>query len=469
MDNSQPNATASRTTTSRRNFVKFAGVAGVLGASALFGCSQQEDTSSSSAGVELDSAAWQYDADNDIYYQIGVQYCTNPQAENYESMGIYVPGAYFTAEDNGDGTFTCAPNSTGTVGGYTADTAPIVIPINTAGYSAQAAPTAYDPSGVTDYLAAGFIYVYAGCRGRQLSDDACGAAPWGVTDLKAAVRTLRYNEQSLPGNTERIFSFGHSGGGAQSAVLGATGDSDAYADYLAEIGAPTADASGNEISDAIYGAMCWCPITSLTAADAAYEWNMGQFASGGTRADGTFTRQLSQDLAASYASYINGLGLVDGSGNELTLEDGGEGVACAGSYYDYVVAQVELSLNNFLADTTFPIHLPTISTATWVPAAVARPAASFPMARPRRTLAAVRPAAMPLQMQAAVRPAAVRPAARHPRMQAPAGMLATPMPARTPPPTPPRQTTSPASTATPHGLSTTRPQTRPLSPALPDL
>ena len=345
---------------SRRSFVKVAGAMGVLGAMGLFGCSTaststaSSNASSSTQGFEIDAAAWQYDSSNDVYYQIGVQYCTNPQAKSYESMGIYVPGAYFTTKDNGNGTFTCTPNATGKVGAYTSATAPIVMPINTAGYSAQAAPTSYSANGISDYLAQGFIYVYAGCRGRNLTDDACGAAPWGVTDLKAAVRTLRYNDQSLPGSKDRIFSFGHSGGGAQSAVLGATGDCDSYSDYLAKIGAPTVDASGNKISDAIYGAMCWCPITSLTGADAAYEWNMGQFASSGTRAQGTFTRQLSLDLAAKYADYINDLGLVDENGTSLTLQDGGEGVACAGTYYDYVKAQVELSLNNFLADTTFP-------------------------------------------------------------------------------------------------------------------
>ena len=355
----------------RRGFLTAAGAIGVAGTTlGLFGCSSastQGGTSSAAASsttiataastagsVELNSAAWSHDADNDVYYQIGVQYCTNPQAPTYESMGIYVPGAYFDATDNGDGTFTCKPSASGKVGSYTAATAPIVMPINTAGYSAQTAPTEYSANGISTYTAEGFVYVYAGCRGRQLNDDACGAAPWGVTDLKAAVRTLRYNDALIPGNKDRIFSFGHSGGGAQSAVLGVSGDASGYSDYLAAIGAPTTDANGKALSDAIYGAMCWCPITCLMSADAAYEWNMGQFVSSDTRAEGTFTRQLSQDLAASYRDYINVLGLTDANGTALKLQDGGEGIACAGSYYNYVKAQVELSLNNFLADTEFP-------------------------------------------------------------------------------------------------------------------
>ena len=347
------------------------GSAGVFGAVAgLTGCAQGQSTSasasaasgsaastaSSKSGVAyaIDSAAWSYDTASDVYYQIGVQYCQSPQAPTYESMGIYVPGAYFDATDNGNGTFTCTPSSTGKVGNYTATTAPIVMPINTAGYSAQSAPTEYGGKGLSDYLEAGFVYVYAGCRGRSMSDNACGAAPWGVTDLKAAVRTLRYNADVLPGNTDRIFSLGMSGGGAQSAVLGASGDASGYDDYLAAIGAPTKDASGNALSDAIFGSMCWCPITCLIGADMAYEWNMGQFVDSGTRAEGTFTRRLSQDLAASYANYVNMLGLKDASGNVLRLEEGGEGIACAGTYYDHVKAEIERSLNNFLADTTFP-------------------------------------------------------------------------------------------------------------------
>jgi len=359
-----------RINVTRRNFLEALGVIGAFGAGGLAGCAQGQTTGTSSSastsvassaassngGVAyaINSAAWRYDSDSDVYYQIGVQYCEKPQAPTYESMGIYVPGAYFDATDNGNGTFTCTPSSTGTVGNYTAATAPIVMPINTAGYSAQSAPTEFSSKGLSDYLAAGFVYVYAGCRGRKMSDSACGAAPWGVTDLKAAVRALRYNADVLPGNVDRIFSFGHSGGGAQSAVLGASGDAAGFDDYLAAIGAPTADASGGKLSDAIFGAMCWCPITCLIGADMAYEWNMGQFASSGTRAEGTFTRQLSRDLASAYANYVNVLGLKDASGNVLTLEDGGEGIACSGTYYDHVKAEVERSLNNFLADTTFP-------------------------------------------------------------------------------------------------------------------
>lgn len=310
--------------------------------------------------LSFDSGAWSYDADNNVYYQIGVRYCAQPAAEDYETLAVVVPGDYLTGTDNGDGTYTCTVNPKGTVNGFTAETAPMMLPVNTAGYSAQASATTYSYSAVSAYLDAGYVYVYSGCRGRSngYTDDGtldyAGGAPWGVTDLKAAVRYLRLNGDVIPGDPERIFAFGHSGGGAQSAVLGASGDSSLYFDYLASIGAAMYDAEGNYISDAICGAMCWCPITSLDYADEAYEWNMGQYMDSGTRADGTWTKALSEDLAACYGDYLNGLDLRDEEGDALTLEQSEDGIYTSGSYYDYVLGQIETSLNNFLEDTEFP-------------------------------------------------------------------------------------------------------------------
>ena len=312
------------------------------------------------SGLSFDSAKWSYDADNDVYYQIGVQYCSQPAALDYETLALVVPGAYLDGTDNGDGTYTCTVNPNGTVNGFTAETAPMMMPVNTAGYSAQAAATSYSYSSVSAYLDAGYVYVYSGCRGRSngYNDDGtlayAGGAPWGVTDLKAAVRYLRLNSANIPGDPERIFAFGHSGGGAQSAVLGASGDSSLYFDYLASIGAAMYDEDGDYISDAICGAMCWCPITSLDYADEAYEWNMGQYMDSDTRAEGTWTKALSQDLAACYGDYVGKLGLKDENGNALTLEPSDDGIYTAGTYYDYVLGQIETSLNNFLEDTEFP-------------------------------------------------------------------------------------------------------------------
>ena len=291
---------------------------------------------------QIDATKWKYNSDDKVYWQTGISYCADPADEEYEMLGIFVPAAYMNAKDNGDGTFTCTINSQAAVKGYTADSAPIVIPVNTPGYSAMTAPTDYVADSAS-YTAAGFIYVAAGCRGRD------AGAPAGVTDLKAAIRYIRYNDGVIPGDVDRVFSFGMSGGGAQSALLGATGDSEDYEPYLTAIGA----VSG--VSDAVTGSMCWCPITELDYADEAYEWNLGN-----TRTDLTEQEQtLSNGMAEAFAQYINDLGLKDSSGNVLTLTESEEGIYQSGTYYEYLKGVVETSLNNFLEDTTFPYTVET--------------------------------------------------------------------------------------------------------------
>lgn len=284
---------------------------------------------------KIDNKAWQYNSDDDVYYQIGISYCEKPADTNYETLAVFVPGAYMNATDNGDGTYTCEINSSAKVGNYTADTAPIVMPINTPGYSAMAALTSY--SSYTEYTGEGFVYIHAGCRGRD------AGAPAGVTDLKAAVRYIRYSDDTIPGNAESIFTFGMSGG-AQSALMGSTGDSVLYDPYLEEIGA----VSG--VSDAVLGSMCWCPITNLDTADEAYEWMMGVTRSGLSDEQ----QQISDKLAEAFANYINAAGIKDSNGTVLTLSESADGIYQDGSYYDYMKTVVEGSLNNFLADTTFP-------------------------------------------------------------------------------------------------------------------
>lgn len=319
--------------------------------------SSQERATVGQYSLAFDNAAWQYDEANDIYWQVGVVYVANPASLDYETLGIYVPGAYLEATANGDGTYTASVKSDAQVGQFTAATAPYILPVNTPGYNASQAPT-WLADGIASYTQAGMIYLQPGIRGRDNTTDSqgqevVGGAPWGVTDLKAAIRYVRYNKDVLPGDTDKIVSFGHSGGGAQSAILGASGDSTLYNPYLEALGAAMKDKEGNPISDAPYGTMTWSPITSLDYADAAYEWNLGQFADSNTRAEGTFTQALSQDLAKEYANYINQLGLKH-EGQALTLTESSEGIYTQGSYATYLEGVVNQSLNNFLDDTSFP-------------------------------------------------------------------------------------------------------------------
>lgn len=319
--------------------------------------SSQETATVGQYSLAFDNAAWQYDEINDIYWQVGVVYVANPASLDYETLGIYVPGAYLEASANGDGTYTASVKPDAQVGQFTAATAPYVLPVNTPGFNASQAPT-WLADGIASYTQAGMIYLQPGIRGRDNTTDSqgqevVGGAPWGVTDLKAAIRYVRYNKDVLPGDTDKIVSFGHSGGGAQSAVLGASGDSTLYNPYLEALGAAMKDKEGNPISDAPYGTMTWSPITSLDYADAAYEWNLGQFADSNTRTEGAFTQALSQDLAKEYANYINQLGLKH-EGQVLTLAESSEGIYTQGSYATYLEGVVNQSLNNFLADTSFP-------------------------------------------------------------------------------------------------------------------
>lgn len=273
------------------------------------------------------SSLWQ--SGSDYYYIVGLFYCASPADETYEQMGIYVPSAYLTK--NSDGSFSI--NTSGTCNGYTAATAPIVVPVNTSGYSAQSAPSGTSSTAAT-YTDEGFIYLWPGCRGRS------HGAPLGVTDLKAAVRYYRYlaAQEKVPGNTDLIFSFGHSGGGAQSAIFGASGNSTLYDDYLNAIGA------NMDYKDNICGSMCWCPITNLDQADAAYEWCMGLTRSSLSSAD----QSISKGLASEFATYINAIGLKHPtSGETLTLSATDDGYYQSGSYYEYTMEVINDAVSRY--------------------------------------------------------------------------------------------------------------------------
>jgi acetyl esterase/lipase len=182
-------------------------------------------------------------------------------------------------------------------------------------------------------LAAGYVVAEPGARGRdnQAEDGTYyGKAPAAIVDLKSAVRYLHYNDAVMPGNAEWIVSTGVSAGGALSALLGASGDSDLYAAYFAELGA--ADAS-----DRIFASADFCPITDLEHADMAYEWEWGTTPLNGELVD----QAVSQPLAAAFDDYQASLQLEG---------ENGYGLLIAGNYGDYLVqAYLAPSATQYLA------------------------------------------------------------------------------------------------------------------------
>jgi acetyl esterase/lipase len=166
-------------------------------------------------------------------------------------------------------------------------------------------------------LAAGYVVVSPGCRGRDnTSSDGThyGKAPAAIVDLKCAVKYIRYNDDLIPGNADWIISTGSSAGGALSALLGASGDSGLYQSYFDGLAA--ADAS-----DAIYASACYCPITDLDHADSAYEWEFGTTPLG----SGLVDQALSRALAGDFNTYLTSLGLTGKNGyGTLSVDNYGE-------------------------------------------------------------------------------------------------------------------------------------------------
>lgn len=190
-----------------------------------------------------------------------IVYVARPVDTHYQRMNIYVPSGYFNGQ---------------TIGGYTAETAPIFFPNTVGGYM----PGEPDrpgqgreggPNAIILALAKGYVVAAPGARGRTTQDANgryTGKAPACIVDLKAAVRYLRYNDSRMPGDAEKIIANGTSAGGALSALLGATGNSRDFDAALKAL-----DAANRR--DDILAASCYCPITNLDHADMAYEWQFG--------------------------------------------------------------------------------------------------------------------------------------------------------------------------------------------------
>jgi len=227
-----------------------------------------------------------------------IPYVANPVDKDYESLNVSVPvkvdDKAVDAADApilfviGVGGYMSANNARGGAGGPGRGPGGPGGPNGTSGNADLA-------------LAAGYVVVSPGCRGRdnKAADGTFyGKAPAAIVDLKAAVRYVRHNKGVMPGNVDWIVSTGVSAGGALSALLGASGKSRLFDSYLKEIGAAEGD-------DGIFGSACFCPITDLDHADAAYEWMYG---ASPTRS-GLVDQELSKQLKAQFAEYQASLDL----------------------------------------------------------------------------------------------------------------------------------------------------------------
>ncbi|MBQ9349285.1 MAG: hypothetical protein IJT94_18425, partial [Oscillibacter sp.] len=273
----------------------------------------------------------------------GVYMNANVTNLSNQTMLVYVPAAYLTADENGSVT---GINHEGAAGNYTADTAPIVY-LNECGGWKSSSPRSCD----TSYIEQGMVYVTAGARSRDaVGEDGTltGKAPTQMADLKSGVIQLRANRDVIPGDTDRIVSVGTSGGGQMSSIFGASGNMPEYYEYLYAAGAlgVTKNGDGSFSSaypDNIYAAQCYCPIADIENADLAYAWWWVDLADAGGTYGGSFTdfdRRLQELEADAFVEYLNGLNLKDAEGNALDLDS-----LRSGTYYDAVLSNISDALN----------------------------------------------------------------------------------------------------------------------------
>lgn len=196
---------------------------------------------------------------------------------------------------------------------------PIFLRTYVGGYMAATAksPSTADATGRA--LQEGYVVCIPGSRGvnSTVKKDGetifTGIAPNGLLDLKAAVRYLKYYDDLIPGNSNKIITDGTSAGGAMSALLGTTGKSPEYESYLREMEALPA-------SDDVWAAVCYCPIIDLNHADMEYEWLYECTDSGVRHLDKAQT-EISHELAALCPDYINSLKLKDKEGKEINSDN----------------------------------------------------------------------------------------------------------------------------------------------------
>lgn len=275
-------------------------------------------------------------------------YCSNP-VDPIQKMNIFVPMDYYEGKQRN---------------GYSMTSAPIFMPNGVGGYMSGAPMEPGvnfdgEANSVFAALEHGYVVACAGIRGRdsgqsskeyfiggnlkdhgEYTGKSSGKAPAFVVDMKAAIRYLRYNKDTVPGDTEKIITNGTSAGGALSALTAASGNHPDFEPLLQEIGAAPAQ-------DHVFAASCYCPIHNLENADAAYEWMFHdeteyyslRFRKVNGKIEkalehGSLTavqKELSVQLKNLFPGYVNSLCLKDKQGKLLNLNADG-----TGSFAEYI-------------------------------------------------------------------------------------------------------------------------------------
>ena len=297
----------------------------------------------------IDMSNWNYDKENNVFYQIGVKYCENSSKSENETMSIYVPGEYLKGTKNEDETYTCIINEEGKKSGYKSSEAPVILPIDSDINTPQEPHKQYNYNNISHYIKLGYICIWAGTNNTN-DEKHSNSIIDGIIDLKAVVTYYRFNSNVLPGSEDRIIAFGINEGGTKSAILGASGDSDLYYSRLVSIGAVTENKEGKSISDSVNGAMCYGPVINLELEKNSYAWNIGQYT------DTLKNEELSEfeTQATEFAKYINDMNLKSEDGTLLYLNQTKDGIYTKGTYYNYILNDVEKALNDFLNNTKFP-------------------------------------------------------------------------------------------------------------------
>ena len=215
--------------------------------SLIFGADRRPDATINTDGV--------------TYNVYRVRYCVNPVAgldPGYFMINIKVPVSYhgieFTAEELAK--------------------APILFTNPWGADIGSPAPNAEEVAfnyRILSWLKQGWVTVEPGMRGIEavINGIYYGKIPNPIVDLKAAIRYLRFgsNATNIPGDKEKIFFSGFSSGGTAASIIGASGNTHMFDEYLDAIGAVPG-------RDDVFAAIPGAPLIAHNYSSSALTWQL---------------------------------------------------------------------------------------------------------------------------------------------------------------------------------------------------